>query len=53
MTLLWIAMLVGTCVVGVSVVATRRRQNGTVDLGTMSASWIAEQRAGEPSYYGR
>ena len=53
MILLWIAMLVGACAVGAGVVAARRRQNGGVDLGTMSASWIAEQRAGEPSYYGR
>jgi hypothetical protein len=53
MTVLWIAMLVGTCVLGVVLAAARRRQTGGVELGTMSASWIAEQRAGDQSYYGR
>jgi hypothetical protein len=52
MTLLWIAMLGGTCAFGVVVAAARRYSSGD-DLGTMSASWIAEQRAGEQSYYGR
>ena len=53
MTLLWIAMVVGTCVLGVVVAAARRRHAGGVELGTMSASWIAEQRAGDQTYYGR
>jgi hypothetical protein len=53
MTLLWIGLVVGTCVFGVIVAAARRRSAGGVELGTMSASWVAEQKAGEQSYYGR
>ena len=52
MTLLWIAILVGTCAIGVAA-AARRRYVGGVELGTMSASWVAEQRASDQSYYGR
>jgi len=52
MTLLWIALVIGACVLGV-VIAARRRVAGGVELGSMSASWMAEQRAGEQSYYER
>jgi hypothetical protein len=52
MTLLWIAFSVGVCVLGL-VVSAHRRFAGGVELGTMSASWIAEQRSGEQSYYER
>ena len=52
MLFLWIALFVGTFSLGV-VAAARRRYAGGVELGTMSASWIAEQRAGEQSYYER
>lgn len=52
MTLLWIAMVMVVCALGV-VIAARRRVTGGVELGSMSASWVAEQRAGEQTYYGR
>lgn len=52
MTILWIALLIGAGVFGVIVTAARRRY-AAVELGTMSASWVAEQRAGEQSYYER
>jgi len=52
MTLLWISAVVLVSALGV-VVAARRRVTGGVELGSMSASWVAEQRAGEQSYYGR
>jgi hypothetical protein len=52
MTLLWIALLFGVCGLGL-IVAARRRYAGGVELGSMSNAWIAEQRAGEQSYYER
>jgi hypothetical protein len=52
MTLMWIAVAAGVCVLGV-IVAARRRFVGGVELGSMSDSWLAEQRAGEQSYYER
>ena len=52
MTLLWIAVVIGVCALGV-MIAARRRVTGGVELGSMSASWVAEQRASEQSYYGR
>ena len=52
MFLISIAVIVGAIALGAAMAAKRHFNDG-VDLGTMSASWIAEQRAGEQSYYGR
>jgi hypothetical protein len=52
MTLMWIAVAVGVCALGLFL-AARRRFVGGVELGAMSDSWLAEQRAGEQSYYER
>ena len=53
MTLLYIALLLGAGVLGIIIAATRRHSGGSVELGTMSNAWVAEQRAGEQSYYER
>jgi hypothetical protein len=53
MTILWIASLAGVCALGLIVAGRRHFAAGGVELGTMSASWVAEQRAGEQSYYER
>jgi hypothetical protein len=53
MTLLYIALVLGLGTLGIIVAAARRRHAGTVELGTMSNAWVAEQRAGEQSYYER
>ena len=52
MTLIWIALVLGVSTLGLVVAAVKRHAGG-VELGTMSASWVAEQRAGEQSYYER
>jgi hypothetical protein len=52
MTLWLIAGVVSVGVLGL-IVALRRKVTGGVELGSMSNSWIAEQRAGEQSYYER
>ena len=53
MALVWIAVVVGVGALGLVVAVARRRYAGGVELGSMSASWVAEQRAGEQSYYER
>jgi len=53
MTILLIASLAGVCALGLIVAGRRQFATGRVELGTMSASWIAEQRSGEQSYYER
>ncbi len=53
MTLLWIAVALGVGAVGIIIAATRRHSSGSTELGTMSNAWVAEQRAGEQSYYER
>jgi len=52
MTLIWIALVLAVGTLGIVVAAVRRHAAG-VELGSMSASWVAEQRAGEQSYYER
>lgn len=52
MTLIWIALVLGVSTLAIIVAAARRRYGG-VELGTMSASWVAEKRASEQSYYER
>ncbi len=52
MTLIWIALVIGVSALGIVVAAVKRHAGG-VELGSMSASWVAEQRAGEQSYYER
>jgi hypothetical protein len=53
MTLIWIALVVGVGAAGIIIAATRRHSAGSTELGTMSNAWVAEQRAGEQSYYER
>ena len=53
MNFIWIALLAGVFALAVVVAAARRRYAGGVELGSMSNAWIAEQRAGEQSYYER
>ena len=53
MTILIIASLAGVSALGLIVAGRRQFTTGRVELGTMSASWVAEQRAGEQSYYER
>jgi hypothetical protein len=52
MTLIWIALVIGVSTLGIVVAVVKRHASG-VELGSMSASWVAEQRAGEQSYYER
>ena len=53
MTLLYIALVLGLSALGIIIAAARRHSSGSVELGTMSNAWVAEQRAGEQSYYER
>jgi hypothetical protein len=53
MTLLYITVALGVAAVGIIIAATRRHSGGSTELGTMSNAWVAEQRAGEQSYYER
>ena len=50
MTIVWIGLLLGACVMTITVLRSWRHRVAMTELGTVSEQWIAEQRANDRHY---
>ena len=53
MTIVWIAGLITISIGVVGVLYATRRRSTSVELGSMSNNWVAEQRSSEHTYNDR